>query len=440
MFNLLYYKYFHLCKYTTKMKITTCTFIALLCILLCNTSASIAQERAENTVSVKGRVIDDDSGKPLEYASITINSTNISTVSNKEGFFTLRIPISARNYQLKVQYLGYINLTTPVITLIDKEDNILRMKAGSIHLSEIEVVSGDGTKLVREALSLVNKNYENDPNMMVAFYRESIKKGSNYISLVEAVLDVYKESYKSYRDDQARIYIGRKATDINPKDTIFMKFQGGISDALLLDLAKHPEFVFGENADEYIFTIENIITMDNRPHYVIKFQPFPGIQDILFRGTIYLDVESLAFKRVEFNMNVEDQKDAANIFIRRKPSSMRVTAESASYIVEYVENDGKWYFNYSSTAVKFRVRWKQRFFGLFASTYTIFSEIAVTDRYEEPVQRFARKERIHSSDVIAEKVEHFINPEFWGDYTVIEPDKEISNAIKKLSDKLQRRD
>lgn len=440
MFNLLYYKYFHLCKYTTKMKITTYTFIALLCILLCNTSTSVAQERAENTVSIKGRVIDDDSGKPLEYASININNTNISTVSNKEGFFTLRIPISARNYQLKVQYLGYINLATPVITLIDKEDNILRMKAGSIHLSEIEVVSGDGTKLVREALSLVNRNYENDPNMMVAFYRESIKKGSNYISLVEAVLDVYKESYKSYRDDQARIYIGRKATDINPNDTIFMKFQGGISDALLLDLAKHPEFVFGENADEYVFNIENIITMDNRPHYVIKFQPFPGIQDILFRGTIYLDVESLAFKRVEFNMNVEDQKDAANIFIRRKPSSMRVTAESASYIVEYVENDGKWYFNYSSTAVKFRVRWKQRFFGLFASTYTIFSEIAVTDRYEEPVQRFARKERIRSSDVIAEKVEHFINPEFWGDYTVIEPDKEITNAIKKLSDKLQRRD
>lgn len=440
MFNLLYYKYFHLCKYTTKMKITTYTFIALLCILLCNTSTSVAQERAENTVSIKGRVIDDDSGKPLEYASITINNTNISTVSNKEGFFTLRIPISARNYQLKVQYLGYINLTTPVITLIDKEDNILRMKAGSIHLSEIEVVSGDGTRLVREALSLINKNYENDPNMMVAFYRESIKKGSNYISLVEAVLDVYKESYKSYRDDQARIYIGRKATDINPNDTIFMKFQGGISDALLLDIAKHPEFVFGENADEYVFNIENIITMDNRPHYVINFQPFPGIQDILFRGTIYLDAESLAFKRVEFNMNVEGQKDAANIFIRRKPSSMRVTAESASYIVEYVENDGKWYFNYSSTAVKFRVRWKQRFFGLFASTYTIFSEIAVTDRYEESVQRFARKERIRSSDVIAEKVEHFINPEFWGDYTVIEPDKEITNAIKKLSDKLQRRD
>ena len=415
-------------------------FVILFCLLLYYAPESFGQIDTEGTLPIRGRVIDNDSGSPLEYASITINNTNISTVTNQDGFFSLRIPNSARNYQLKIQHLGYNNFTIPLITLIDKEDNVLRMTTGSIRLSEIEVVSGDGTQLVREALSLITKNYESNPNMMVAFYRESIKKGSNYISLVEAVLDVYKESYKSYRDDQARIYIGRKATDINPKDTIFMKFQGGISDALLLDIAKHPEFVFGENAGDYAFNIENIITMDNRPHYVIAFSPFDGIQEILYRGKIYLDVESLAFKRVEFNMNVEDHKDAANIFIKKKPSSMRVTAESASYIVEYVEREGKWYFNYSSMEVKFKVRWKRRFFGLFSSNYAIFSEMAITDRYEEPVQRFARKERIRSSDVIAEKVEHFTNPEFWGDYTVIEPDKEISNAIKRLSDKLQRRD
>ena len=139
-------------------------------------------------------------------------------------------------------------------------------------------------------------------------------------------------------------------------------------------------------------------------------------------------------------MNVEGRDDASNIFIKKKPSSMRVMAESATYVVDYVEKDGKWYFNYSSTEVKFKVRWKRRFFGLFASTYTIFSELAVTDRYQEPVQKFPRKERIRSSDVIAEKVEYFQDPEFWGDYTVIEPDKEISNAIKRLSGKLLKRD
>ena len=422
------------------MKKFTQIILALFWVLLSLAPATFAQQNREVTIPIKGRIIADDSGKPLEYASITINNTNISTVTNQDGFFSLRIPISAQNYQLKVQHLGYDNLSIPVITLIDKEDNVLRLRSGSIRLDEIEVVSGDGTELVKDALLSVSKNYDSDPNMMVAFYRESIKKGSNYISLVEAVLDVYKESYRSYRDDQARIYIGRKATDINAKDTIFMKFQGGISDALLLDVAKHPDIVFGVDASEYIFNIENIITMNDRPHYVIDFSPKAGIEHILFRGKIYLDVESLAFKRVEFNMNVEDRSEASYIFIKKKPSSMRVDAESATYVVDYVEQDGKWHFNYSSMEVKFKVRWKRRFFGLFSSTYTIFSELAVTDRYQDPVQKFPRKERIHSSDVIAEKVEYFQNPDFWGDYTVIEPDKEITNAIKRLSGKLQRRD
>ena len=422
------------------MKKFTQIILALFWVLLSLAPATFAQQNREVTIPIKGRIIADDSGKPLEYASITINNTNISTVTNQDGFFSLRIPISAQNYQLKVQHLGYDNLSIPVITLIDKEDNVLRLRSGSIRLDEIEVVSGDGTELVKDALLSVSKNYDSEPNMMVAFYRESIKKGSNYISLVEAVLDVYKESYRSYRDDQARIYIGRKATDINAKDTIFMKFQGGINDALLLDVAKHPDIVFGEDASEYIFNIENIITMNDRPHYVIDFSPKAGIEHILFRGKIYLDVESLAFKRVEFNMNVEDRSEASYIFIKKKPSSMRVDAESATYVVDYVEQDGKWHFNYSSMEVKFKVRWKRRFFGLFSSTYTIFSELAVTDRYQDPVQKFPRKERIHSSDVIAEKVEYFQNPDFWGDYTVIEPDKEITNAIKRLSGKLQRRD
>ena len=66
--------------------------------------------------------------------------------------------------------------------------------------------------------------------------------------------------------------------------------------------------------------------------------------------------------------------------------------------------------------------------------------MAITDRYEDNVQKFPRKERIRSTDVIAEKVEYFQDLEFWGDYTVIEPDKEITNAIKRLSDKLLRRE
>jgi hypothetical protein len=385
-------------------------------------------------------VLGGDNNQPLVNASITVQQANVSSVTNQEGYFSIRVPVSTRNSSLVIRHLGYENKEIPVVTLIDNPNNHIVLAPSPIQLGEIEVISGDGSSLVKEALDRILQNYPEDPTMMVAFYRESVKKGSRHISLVEAVLDVYKASYRSYNNDQSRIYIGRKATDISPRDTVLLKFQGGISDALLLDIAKNPEIVFGTEGAEYEYHIEGLININDKPHYIISFTPRQGITDILFRGTIYLEAKSLAFARMEFNMNVENRKDAASIFIRRKPSRMRVDVSNARYVTDFIENDGKWFFNYSATEVEFRVRWTNRFFGLFATTYTISSEMAITDRYNDNVVKFPRNERIRSTDVIAEKVEYFLDPDFWGEYNVIEPDQEINDAIKRLSGKLQRRE
>jgi hypothetical protein len=400
-------------------------------------SGNIMQQ--DSSYLLRGRVLSADANKPLSNASVSVQQANVSSVTNHDGYFSIRVPASTRHSQLLIRYLGYENQLIPVATLINSPNNHITLKPSLIELREIIVVSGDGTELVREALQRIPQNYPGSPHMMVSFYRESVKKGANYISLVEAVLDIYKASYNSFNDDQAKIYIGRKATDISPRDTVLLRFQGGISDALMLDIAKNPEIVFGADASEYQFHIEGLININDKPHYIISFSPHQGVKDILFRGKIYLDAASLAFARMEFNMNVEERKDAANVFIKRKPPKMRVEVNEAQYVVNFTESDGKWFFNYSSTKVSFRVRWTNRFFGLFATTYTISSEIAITDRYDNNVVKFPRSERIRSTDVIAEKVEHFLDPGFWGEYNVIEPDQEIMEAVKRLSGKLRRR-
>ncbi|MDR2815305.1 MAG: carboxypeptidase-like regulatory domain-containing protein [Proteiniphilum sp.] len=413
--------------------------LLFLCLLPASNLVSGNTMQSDSTYLLRGRVLGSDTNEPLVNASISVQQVNVSSVTNQDGYFSIRVPVSTKNSQLLIRYLGYENRKIPIITLINNLNNHITLKPSPIKLSEVVVVSGDGKELIREALQRIPKNYPDNPHMMVAFYRESIKKGSNYISLVETVLDIYKASYSSYSDDQAKIYIGRKATDISPRDTVLLKFQGGISGALMLDIAKNPEIVFGTDASEYQFHIEELININDKPHYIISFSPHPGIKDILFRGNIYLDAASLAFARMEFNMNVEERKDASNIFIRRKPSKMRVEVNKAQYVVDFIEDEGKWYFNYSSTEVSFRVRWTNRFFGLFATTYSIRSEMAATDRYDDNVVKFPLKERIRSTDVIAEKVEHFLDPGFWGEYNVIEPDQEITDAVKRLSGKLRRR-
>lgn len=414
--------------------------LLLLGTLLCASVHSVKADEPPDSIHVlRGRVLGGDTDQPLVSASIALHQTNLSSITNQDGYFSIRIPDSTLNSYLTIRHLGYENKKIPVVTLLNTPYNFITLTPSPFMLSELEVVSGDGTHLVQEALKRIPLNYPDNPNMMVAFYRESVKKGSRYISLVETVLDIYKASYRSYNNDQARIYIGRKATDITPRDTVLLKFQGGISDALMLDIAKNPEIVFGSKGTEYEFHIEGLININNKPHYAIAFIPQKGIPDILFRGTIFLDAASLAIARMEFNMNVEERKDAANIFIRRKPSKMKVDITHAGYIVDFIENDGKWFFNYSATEVGFRVRWTNRFFGLFATNYTIKSEAAITDKYNQNVIKFPRNERIRSTDVIAEKVEHFLDPDFWGEYNVIEPDQEITEAIDRLSGKLMRR-
>jgi hypothetical protein len=73
---------------------------------------------------------------------------------------------------------------------------------------------------------------------------------------------------------------------------------------------------------------------------------------------------------------------------------MKVNMEHAAYTVNYIESNGKWYFNYCKTDVAFKVRWTNRFFGLFSTTYTIGSKwqlpIATATRV-----KFPRQERIN---------------------------------------------
>lgn len=68
------------------------------------------------------------------------------------------------------------------------------------------------------------------------------------------------------------------------------------------------------------------------------------------------------------------------------------------------------------------------------------SEIAVTDRTDQEVIKFAGKEKIRYTDVFSEKVSSFSDDKFWGEYNVIEPDQSIESAIRRLSRKLKFND
>jgi hypothetical protein len=391
----------------------------------------------QNLVTIKGKVIDAESRAPLVFATVAVKETNVAIVTNIDGEFTLKVGDLATSKTLEVSFVGYKNKTIPLSDLKDNgPKNIIALEAAPIPIKEIIVKPLDPVSIVSKAISNIDKNYESVPNLMTAFYRETIRKNRTYVSIGEAVIEIFKAPYTSdLRYDGARIYKGRKGADVQKMDTVLFKLQGGPISVLDLDIAKNTESVLTFDAmQNYDYALTGVVEIDNKPHYVIDFKQKPSVEMPLFMGSLYIEMDSYAITEAEFGFNLANKEAAQSIFIRKKPLGMKITPEIATYRTKYREQGGKWHFEYSRAEVKFKVNWAKK---LFSTYYTTMSEIAVTDRTDQEVIKFAGKDKIKYTDVFSDKVSDFTDKEFWGDYNVIEPDQSIETAIRRLSKKLK---
>jgi hypothetical protein len=391
----------------------------------------------QNLVIIKGKVIDAETRAPLVFATVAIKETNVAIVTNIDGEFTLKVGDLSTSKTLEVSFVGYKNKSVLLSELKENgSKNIISLVAAPIPIKEIIVKPLDPVSIVEKAISNIDKNYESVPNLMTAFYRETIRKNRTYVSIGEAVVEIFKAPYNSdLRFDGARIYKGRKSSDVEKMDTVLFKLQGGPVSVLELDLAKNSESVLTKEAmQNYNYTLSGVVEIDNKPHYVIDFIQKPSVEMPLFMGSLFIEMDSYAITEAEFGFNLSNKEAAQSIFIRKKPLGMKVTPEIATYRTKYREQAGKWHFAYSRAEVKFKVNWAKKLFNTY---YTTMSEIAVTDRTDQEVIKFAGKDKIKFSDVFSEKVTAFTDKEFWGDYNVIEPDQSIESAIRRLSRKLK---
>jgi hypothetical protein len=389
----------------------------------------------QDFITIKGKIIDAQTKTPLVFASVTVKESNVGIVTNIDGEFTLKVSPSASD--LEISYLGYKNLTIPISSLKDNGGkNTIEMEAAPIPIREIIVKPIDPEYVVEKAISSIAINYELVPNLMTAFYRETIRKNRSYVSIGEAVVEIFKAPYANdIRFDATRLYKGRKSSDVEKMDTILFKLQGGPVTVLQLDIAKNTESILTKEAMErYDYSISGVIEIDGKPHYIIDFVQKPSVDHPLFMGSFFINMETFAITEAEFGFNLEDKEAAASIFIRKKPLGMKIYPEIATYRTKYREQDGKLHFIYSRAEVKFKVDWAKK---LFHTYYTTMSEIAVTDRTDQEVIKFTKDEKIRYNDVFSEKVSDFTDKEFWGDYNVIEPDQSIESAIRRLSRKLK---
>ncbi len=400
-------------------------------------SYAFQEQQAQAIKQYKGEVIDEDTKKPLVFATLALEGTNVSTITNTEGEFLLKIPSGTTSENVVVSFLGY---ETKIIPLSDLKNNNNRivLTVSVTQLMEVDInAPKDARALVRETLAKRGDNYFDDPTLMTAFYRETIKKRRKNVSLSEAVVNIYKSPYNSQRRDALELYKARKSTDYSKLDTVALKLQGGPFNTLYVDIMKYPEFIFADGQiSNYDFTFSRSTRINDKLIYVIKFNQQLGIAEPLYQGELFIDVENRTLTSAVYTLNITNKTQAAKLFVRRKPAKVDVWPTEVAYRVDYREKGGRWYYGYSNVLMEFKVNWKDK---LFNSVYSMTAEMAVTDWEKNISGNYPKgSDRIKKSIILSDEAIGFSDPDFWGEYNIIEPEKSIESAIRKIQRQLRR--
>ncbi len=382
----------------------------------------------------RGIVVDMNSNRPIASAYLNVNGTNISTVTNSEGEFALKVPANLRDGVVTISSLGYLSNSLP-LSLFQPNGTRIELSETVEELSEVSIFTAKDPKLlVKSMFTKSGANYLNDNAEMNVFYREAIRKRSRNVSLSEALLKIYKKPYNSPGKDEISIVKARKSVDYERLDTLALKLRGGPYNSLYSDIIKYPEYLFTpDDLDSYDFSFGEPARINNRYLYVVNFEMIDKHLPWYF-GQLFIDAQTNALVRATYNLNVENRNVASNMFVKKKPSGTRVYPIRVEYEVDYREKDGKWYYGYGSAELEFLVNWKRK---LFNSRYVVNSEMAVTDWVINPNGSVNRNETFISPSVImVDDVSGFTDLQFWGANNIIEPDKSIQNAIQKIKDNI----
>lgn len=382
----------------------------------------------------KGTILDSKSKNKLTFASITISGSNISTISNSEGDFLIKIPIDKQDESLIISFLGYKDKVISIKEL-KQEKNLLYLEPVNIILKDVVVNAMDANKLFSNVLNNRSVNYGDSTIQMIGFYRESIKKRRTYVSVLESIVDIKKMPFSSAEQDQVDILKGRKNVDYAKLDTVNFKLEGGLFTALFIDLVKDPSNIFSENVfDLYNFRFEDVTQINDKQVLIISFKQKSSLKDPdpLYSGKLFIDAKSLAIKSATFQLNVENRVKAGLIFTRKKPKGLVLYPTEVSYQVDYRQQNNKWIFSYSRGDITFKLNWDK---WIFNTSYNTTFELVNTNWENQESRAQINNQNISPFIIMSDRIPNSPDVNFWGEYNIIEPEKSIEAAIKKIKSK-----
>jgi len=138
---------------------------------------------------INGVIKDSKTKQKVVFASISVPGTNIGTVANADGEFTLKVLKTFNATEFEISHLGFQNKKFSITEFAGKANQTFLLDPYSVELQELVVKPVDARSIVIQALNKVEENYSKVPNILTGFYRETIKQRREYVSISEAIIE-----------------------------------------------------------------------------------------------------------------------------------------------------------------------------------------------------------------------------------------------------------
>jgi len=374
-------------------------------------------------VTISGKITDSESGDPLPFASIGIANTSVGTISNNDGEFDFHFPTNLSENALIIRMLGYEELSIS-LSSYGTDHKVINLDKTSLYLDEVVIVDSlYGGDILRIALSRIEENYPMKEYSMLGFYRDLKKVNGEYISLLEAAIEIYDKDYSEPRNPlKLRERVGlkevRKSVNYEFAYNRYFDQYNLLEELLLENNIKYRSFtsdqVFYDNLRR-----DSITNIGKSTVYKLTLVGDLGYELILFIDTQNYGIHKLIYKYGDGTHPIEEIKRSG-----KRVERIMKTSKS----IEFNQFDGKYYLKYLRVNTNFE--WIDLKSGEMEATTELFQELLINKIEIISPNWISTGEKMKRYGLQYQDMPY--NKEFWDNYNVIKDTPLDLQIVKDL--------
>ncbi|QHT68558.1 hypothetical protein GXP67_18860 [Rhodocytophaga rosea] len=380
--------------------------------------------------TISGRITDAKNGDGIPGAYIlTTDSKTMGTISNPEGYFQFIVPSDVDS--LKITHIGYQTVKVAVRDTLQ-----IALTEAVYELSAVEIVQESAYNIILKTIRAIPTNYLQQPQKAKAFYREIIRDSTDYLSVAEAVFNVF--TFPGQKENvQLQLVQGRASEEVKVT-RLFEDFHPGGMPLLLAGLdirLTPPTFLQHKYQDKYEYQLDSITYLDGQKIFVIGFDQKATVKEALQQGTLFIEANHFALVRYQASfsqkglsyikhLNGEDKLIAGLLNIDFKQLYQNIT-------VTYQPDSSKWAL--SSVNMQTGIAYKQPRKEI-DTHLDISSELLITEQSKEAVSPLPKAAVWQKGNLVINLATDY-NDAFWGENNILRPTTALREIVASIQGK-----